>query len=205
MLVFVRGVCAVFVYDQPGHEATLVKQVLPEYHIDLISESSRVALLELSRSIRHFLRGSETSGLAMLLVQTCGAETFSSVSPNSRPGTTMFLYGIPMSLCLSIDIRKIRIGGTHKSSRLFSTSPYLTLGTRVKEVLPGGCKIADVLLFDPVEEELVTVPDKTISKELMDQEMVGASHGWGFFCARHDRSTSGFYAFIDIFEIYYVI
>ncbi|KAL0812562.1 hypothetical protein Bca101_069005 [Brassica carinata] len=78
---------------------------------------------------------------------------------------------------------------THKSSRLFSTSPYLTLGTRVKEVLPGGCKIADVLLFDPVEEELVTVPDKTIPKELMDQEMVGASHGWGFFCARHDRSV----------------
>ncbi|KAF3587635.1 hypothetical protein F2Q69_00027398 [Brassica cretica] len=24
----------------------------------------------------------------------------------------------------------------------------------------------------------------------MDQEMVGASHGWGFFCARHDRSLT---------------
>uniref|UniRef100_A0A0D3BUM8 Uncharacterized protein n=1 Tax=Brassica oleracea var. oleracea TaxID=109376 RepID=A0A0D3BUM8_BRAOL len=54
----------VCVYDQPGDEATLVKQMvsdriklaLPEYHIDLISESSGVALLEPSRSIRRFLR-----------------------------------------------------------------------------------------------------------------------------------------------------
>ncbi|KAF3556281.1 hypothetical protein F2Q69_00012532 [Brassica cretica] len=92
MIVFVRGVGAVCVYDQPGDEATLVKQMvydqsklaLPEYHIDLISESSEVALLEPSRSIRRFLRflqnpwqrGSETSGLAMLLVRACGAETF---------------------------------------------------------------------------------------------------------------------------------
>ncbi|KAF3577591.1 hypothetical protein DY000_02030699 [Brassica cretica] len=79
----------VCVYDQPGDEATLVKQMvsdrtLPENHIDLISESSGVALLEPSRSIRRFFRflqnpwqrGSETSGLAMLLVWACGAETF---------------------------------------------------------------------------------------------------------------------------------
>ncbi|KAH0876697.1 hypothetical protein HID58_064091 [Brassica napus] len=115
-----------------------------------------------TKTSRHFERPKGVLNIQCL--------SFSSVSPNSRPGRTMFLY-------------------THKSSRLFSTSPYLTLGTRVKEVLPGGCKIADVLLFDPVEEELVTVPDKTIPKELMDQEMVGASHGWGFFCARHDRSV----------------
>ncbi|KAF3555294.1 hypothetical protein F2Q69_00012575 [Brassica cretica] len=89
MLVFVGGVGAVCVYDQPGDEATLVKQMvsdrtLPENHIDLISESSGVALLEPSRSIRRFFRflqnpwqrGSETSGLAMLLVWACGAETF---------------------------------------------------------------------------------------------------------------------------------
>ncbi|KAL0759113.1 hypothetical protein Bca101_075263 [Brassica carinata] len=61
MLVFVRGVGAVCVYDQPGDEATLVKKMvsdrtLPEYHIDLISESSGVALLEPSLSIRRFLR-----------------------------------------------------------------------------------------------------------------------------------------------------
>ncbi|KAF2542610.1 hypothetical protein F2Q68_00031073 [Brassica cretica] len=50
MLVFVRRVGAVCVYDHPGDEATLVKQMvsdrskiaLPEYHIDLISESSGV-------------------------------------------------------------------------------------------------------------------------------------------------------------------
>ncbi|WZZ86300.1 hypothetical protein YC2023_114879 [Brassica napus] len=54
----------VCVYDQPGDEATLVKQMvadrsildLLEYHIDLISESSGVALSEPSRSIRRFLR-----------------------------------------------------------------------------------------------------------------------------------------------------
>uniref|UniRef100_A0A0D3APX9 Uncharacterized protein n=1 Tax=Brassica oleracea var. oleracea TaxID=109376 RepID=A0A0D3APX9_BRAOL len=49
-----------------------------------VNESFGVALLEPSRSIRCFLRflqnlwqrGSETSGLAMLLVRACGAETF---------------------------------------------------------------------------------------------------------------------------------
>ncbi|KAF2571286.1 hypothetical protein F2Q70_00004246 [Brassica cretica] len=89
MLVFVRGVGAVCVYDQPGNEATLVKKMvsdrtLPEYHIDLISEGSGVALLEPSKFIRRFLRflqnpwqrGSETFELAMLLVRVCGAETF---------------------------------------------------------------------------------------------------------------------------------
>ena len=76
-----------------------------------------------------------------------------------------------------------------KSIRLFSTSPYLTLGTRVKKILPAGCKIGDVLLFDPTKEEIVTVPDKTIPEELMDEEMMGASHGWGFFCDRTDRSV----------------
>ncbi|KAF2576559.1 hypothetical protein F2Q70_00005626 [Brassica cretica] len=96
MLVFVRGVGAVCVYDQPGDEATLVKQMvadrsildLLEYHIDLISESSGVALSEPSRSIRRFLRdvwtsdaalvggGSETSGLATQIVWGVGAEMF---------------------------------------------------------------------------------------------------------------------------------
>jgi len=65
----------------------------------------------------------------------------------------------------------------------------LTLGTRVKKILPAGCKIGDVLLFDPTKEEIVTVPDKTIPEELMDEEMMGASHGWGFFCDRTDRSV----------------
>ncbi|KAF3601693.1 hypothetical protein F2Q69_00035538 [Brassica cretica] len=98
------------VYDHPGDEAILVKKMvsdrtLPEYHIDLISESSGVALLEPSRSIRRFLRflqnpwqrdyvsgrgfrdvwtsdaalvggGSETSGLATQIVWGVDAETF---------------------------------------------------------------------------------------------------------------------------------
>ncbi|KAF3556280.1 hypothetical protein F2Q69_00012531 [Brassica cretica] len=58
------------VYDQPGDETTLVKQMvsdrsklaLPEYHIDLISEGSGVALLEPSRSIRRFLRFLQNHG-----------------------------------------------------------------------------------------------------------------------------------------------
>ncbi|KAG5378217.1 hypothetical protein IGI04_026059 [Brassica rapa subsp. trilocularis] len=62
-----QGVGAVCVYDQPGDEATLVKQtvfdrILPEYHIDLISESSGVALFEPSRFIRHFLRFLQSRG-----------------------------------------------------------------------------------------------------------------------------------------------
>ncbi|KAF3513097.1 hypothetical protein F2Q69_00006981 [Brassica cretica] len=58
MLVFVRGVGAVCVYDQPGDEVTLVKQMVSDrkYHIDLVSESSGVALLEPSSSIRRFPR-----------------------------------------------------------------------------------------------------------------------------------------------------
>ncbi|CAN8245772.1 unnamed protein product [Cochlearia groenlandica] len=59
----------------------------------------------------------------------------------------------------------------NKNVRLFSTGPYLTL----------GCNIVDVVLFEPAKEELVTVPNKTIPKELIDLNMMGASHGWGFF------------------------
>ena len=75
----------------------------------------------------------------------------------------------------------------HKCFRLFSTGPYLTLGTRVQEVLPSGCKIGDVLLFDPAKEQILTLHDKTIPKELKDEEMIGTSHGWSFFYDRHDR------------------
>ncbi|KAF3572295.1 hypothetical protein F2Q69_00058233 [Brassica cretica] len=75
----------------------------------------------------------------------------------------------------------------HKCFRLFSTGPYLTLGTRVQEVLPSGCKIGDVLLFYPAKEQILTLHDKTIPKELKDEEMIGTSHGWSFFYDRHDR------------------
>ncbi|KAJ0236112.1 hypothetical protein HA466_0261080 [Hirschfeldia incana] len=77
----------------------------------------------------------------------------------------------------------------HKCVRLFSTGPYLTLGTRVQEVLPSGCKTGDVLLFNPAKEEIVTLHGKTIPKELKDEEMIGASHGWSFFYDRSDLSV----------------
>ncbi|KAF8086298.1 hypothetical protein N665_0629s0010 [Sinapis alba] len=78
----------------------------------------------------------------------------------------------------------------NKCVRLFSsTGPYLTLGTRVQEVLPSGCKTGDVLLFDSAKEQLVTLHDKTIPKELKDEEMIGASNGWSFFYDRHDRTV----------------
>ncbi|KAF3535624.1 hypothetical protein F2Q69_00022240 [Brassica cretica] len=94
----------VCVYDQPGDEATFVKKMvsdrstlaLPEYHIDLVSENSGVAVLEPSRSIRLFLKflqnpwqrdvwtsdaalvggGLETYGLATQIVWGVCAETF---------------------------------------------------------------------------------------------------------------------------------
>uniref|UniRef100_A0A0D3ACV0 Uncharacterized protein n=1 Tax=Brassica oleracea var. oleracea TaxID=109376 RepID=A0A0D3ACV0_BRAOL len=60
ILVFARGSAAVFVYDQPGAEASFAYQMISD---------------------RNYLqnpwqRGSETSGLAMLLVRASGAETF---------------------------------------------------------------------------------------------------------------------------------
>ncbi|KAF3580729.1 hypothetical protein DY000_02031010 [Brassica cretica] len=59
------------VYDQPGDEATLVKQIvsdriLPEYHIDLISESYGVALLEPRPWRRNSVCRPETSTLGVV-------------------------------------------------------------------------------------------------------------------------------------------
>jgi hypothetical protein len=82
----------------------------------------------------------------------------------------------------------------HKSVRLFSTSPYLTLGSVVED-LPeeDGSYIGDILLFDPAKEELVTVRDKTIPEKLVNSRVVGASHGWTFFSDRcnHNSKLSG--------------
>ncbi|XP_019095653.1 PREDICTED: uncharacterized protein LOC104778935 [Camelina sativa] len=52
-----------------------------------------------------------------------------------------------------------------------------------------GVSIGDVLLLDAAKEELLTVPDKTVPAELANSGVVGASHGWGFFCNRQDRSV----------------
>ncbi|KAF3553204.1 hypothetical protein F2Q69_00012465 [Brassica cretica] len=129
--IFSDHLSDLFIYDQPGHEATLVKQmvsdrILPEYHIDLISESSGVALLELSRSIRRFLRfvqnpwqrGSNTSGLAMLLVRACGAETFVSWTLLERAGAS----------CVFMLELNFHSGSSIYSIQWFAclASPYLT-------------------------------------------------------------------------------
>ncbi|KAG2320231.1 hypothetical protein Bca52824_013444 [Brassica carinata] len=53
----------------------------------------------------------------------------------------------------------------------------------------SGCTVGDVLLFDPAKEQLVTLQDKTIPKELKDEDMIGASHGWSFFYDRRDRTV----------------
>ncbi|CAF2105418.1 unnamed protein product [Brassica oleracea var. botrytis] len=66
-----------------------------------------------------------------------------------------------------------------KCVRFFSTGPYLTL----------GCNTGDVLLFDPAKEQIVTLHGKTIPKELKDEGMIGASHGWVFFSDRRDRTV----------------
>ncbi|ANM58297.1 hypothetical protein (DUF295) [Arabidopsis thaliana] len=78
----------------------------------------------------------------------------------------------------------------HKSVRLFSTSPYLTLGSVVED-LPeeDGSYIGDILLFDPAKEELVTVRDKTIPEKLVNSRVVGASHGWTFFSDRCNHNS----------------
>ncbi|KAF3558536.1 hypothetical protein F2Q69_00010393 [Brassica cretica] len=114
----------VCVYDQPGDEATLVKQMvsdqsklaLLEYHIDLISESSGVVMLEPSMSIRCFLRflqnpwkrGSETSGLAMLLVRACGAETFVPWTLLERAGASC-LFMLELNFHSRSSITQVRL------------------------------------------------------------------------------------------------
>lgn len=74
---------------------------------------------------------------------------------------------------------------------MFSSSipnPYLTLGTTLKNDLPDGSEIRDVLLFDPAKEEMVTVPGKTFPQELVDSRQIGSARGWGVFSNDHDRS-----------------
>ncbi|ESQ33959.1 hypothetical protein EUTSA_v10007942mg [Eutrema salsugineum] len=80
----------------------------------------------------------------------------------------------------------------HKwSFRLFSsslTTPYLTLGTTVKNDLPDGSDIRDILLFDPAKEEMLTIPNKTFPEELVDSRQIGSGRGWGVFSNDHERS-----------------
>ncbi|KAF2600311.1 hypothetical protein F2Q68_00008847 [Brassica cretica] len=89
------------VYDQPGDETTLVKQMvsdrsklaLPEYHIDLISEGSGVALLEPSRSIRRFLRFLQNHGkktfVPWMLLERAGASCLFMLELNFHSGSSI--------------------------------------------------------------------------------------------------------------------
>ncbi|CDY47276.1 BnaA10g03700D [Brassica napus] len=69
-----------------------------------------------------------------------------------------------------------------KSSRFLSTSPYLILGVFGDDFRSAcGNFLSDILLFDPAKEELLTVRDKAVPEELVCSQVMGASHGWGFF------------------------
>ncbi|EOA36620.1 hypothetical protein CARUB_v10011856mg [Capsella rubella] len=56
------------------------------------------------------------------------------------------------------------------------------------EPSPEGGSLGQVLLFNLANFELVRA-DKTYPIELYDAQLVGASHGWGFFSNRQDRSV----------------
>ncbi|KFK28213.1 hypothetical protein AALP_AA8G487300 [Arabis alpina] len=78
-----------------------------------------------------------------------------------------------------------------KSVRLFSSSgigPWASICSIVKPS-PDGGSVGEVLLYDVERCRLVRSPEKTFPKALYDSELVGASHGWGFFSNRQDRSV----------------
>ncbi|VVB13931.1 unnamed protein product [Arabis nemorensis] len=58
------------------------------------------------------------------------------------------------------------------------TGPYLVLGARINPTLPVGSTNGTNLLFDPAKEEIITVPDLIVPKELMGSSLVGR---WGIF------------------------
>ncbi|ESQ33860.1 hypothetical protein EUTSA_v10009493mg, partial [Eutrema salsugineum] len=79
-----------------------------------------------------------------------------------------------------------------KSVRLFSSSKTGPCASICSVVEPstdgaGNGNVGEVLLYDVAKQELVRV-EKTYPDELYDAQLVGASHGWGFFSNREDRS-----------------
>ncbi|CAL9216761.1 unnamed protein product [Arabidopsis halleri] len=80
----------------------------------------------------------------------------------------------------------------HKSSRSVrsfsssTTGPCVSIGS-IMEPSPDGGNLGQVLLFNIPDFKLVRA-DKTYPNELYDSQLVGASHGWGFFTNRTDRS-----------------
>ncbi|XP_010499537.1 PREDICTED: uncharacterized protein LOC104777043 isoform X1 [Camelina sativa] len=81
----------------------------------------------------------------------------------------------------------------HKSSRIVrsfsssTTGPYVSICSMM-EPSPDGGNLGQVMLFNLVNSELVRT-DKTYPIELYDAQLVGTSHGWGFFSNRRDRSV----------------
>ncbi|KAF3544375.1 hypothetical protein DY000_02005445 [Brassica cretica] len=75
MLVFARGSAAVFVYDQPGAEAILADQMMSNQSKIEGYGQRTFSTTFIPEGLKSY-RGSETSGLPMLLVRACGAETF---------------------------------------------------------------------------------------------------------------------------------
>ncbi|CAE5958874.1 unnamed protein product [Arabidopsis arenosa] len=79
----------------------------------------------------------------------------------------------------------------HKSSRSVrsfsssTTGPCVSIGS-IMEPSPDGGNLGQVLLFNIPDFKLVRA-DKTYPNELYDSQLVGASHGWGFFSNRTDR------------------
>ncbi|WZZ03916.1 hypothetical protein YC2023_089837 [Brassica napus] len=91
-----------------------------------------------------------------------------------------FFFGLanlsPVSDVLAHKRRRFRLF----SSSLATTTPYLSLGDTLKKDSPDDCtETRDVVFFDPVKEERLTVTDKTFPQELVHSRQIGSSHGWG--------------------------
>ncbi|KAG2320232.1 hypothetical protein Bca52824_013445 [Brassica carinata] len=79
-----------------------------------------------------------------------------------------------------------------KNVRLFSTSPYLTLGCLWDDALrlvEGSSHYGGILLFDPAKEEVLKVLGKVVPRELLNSTLMGASQGWGFFSQLPNHSS----------------
>ncbi|CAN8245775.1 unnamed protein product [Cochlearia groenlandica] len=78
----------------------------------------------------------------------------------------------------------------HKTARLFSTNPCMTLGIFGEENTGQGRGYkGDILWFDSANESLVAVKDKIIPEELISLKLMGASQGWQFFSDRTNHSS----------------
>ncbi|KAG2265808.1 hypothetical protein Bca4012_076847 [Brassica carinata] len=102
-----------------------------------------------------------------------------------------FFFGLAKLSPVSSDV----LAHKRRSFRLFSsslatTTPYLSLGDTLKKHSPDdGTETRDVVFFDPVKEERLTITDKTFPQELVHSRQIGSSHGWGIFSRDGERSV----------------